>query len=190
MAKQVDILTAKARQTRQNILWAARDILGRKGMDAINVMEVCAEAGVGRTSFYNYFDDIDALVDAVAVDAASAMKAQFDASHLGKPRGMPRLEECLRMLLTAASEDPATMMLLTALAAQGGPIRDLLRNEIVQEFGHPDQQDDEATCLKAEFLTSVVLALSRDIASGRATSGSIPGFVSMMMASAVTQRSF
>ena len=87
-----------------------------------------------------------------------------DIRHLGKPRGLPRLEECLRMLLTAGSEDPATMMLLTALAAQGGPIRDLLRNEIVQELGGPDQQEDDATCLKAEFLTSVVLALSRDIA--------------------------
>lgn len=190
MAKQVDTLTAKARQTRQNILWAARDILGRKGMDAINVMEVCAEAGVGRTSFYNYFDDIDALVDAVAVDAAGAMKAQFDALHLGEPRGLPRLEKCLCMLLTAGSEDPGTMLLLTTLAAQEGSIRDLLRNEIVQELGRPDQQEDDATSIMAEFLTSVVLALSRDIASGRATSGSIPGFVSMMMASTVTERSF
>jgi AcrR family transcriptional regulator len=190
LAKQVDTLTAKARQTRQNILWAARDILGRKGMDAINVMEVCAEAGVGRTSFYNYFDDIDALVDAVAVDAASAIKAQFDALHLGEPRGLPRLEKCLRMLLTAGSEDPGTMLLLTTLAAHEGPIRDLLRYEIVQELGRPEQQEYDATSVKAEFLTSVVLALSRDIASGRATSGSIPGYVSMMMASTVTERSF
>jgi AcrR family transcriptional regulator len=188
LAKLVDNLTAKARRTRQNIIQAARDILGRKGVGAVNVMEVCAAANVGRTSFYNYFDDIDGVIAAVAADAAIAMREQFDALHSDEPRGLARLEKCLLMLLVAGEEDPSLVMLLTSLAASEDTIRDLLREEIRQELKGAGLDGGETTDAQADFLTSVVLTLSRDITSGRTTTASIPTYVRMMMASTGMRR--
>lgn len=183
MAKPVDNLTAKARRTRQNIVLAARDVLGRRGVAGVNVMEVCAAAKVGRTSFYNYFDDIDAVIAAIATDAAITMKEQFDGLHTGEPRGLFRLEKCLHMLLVTAKKDPSLVLLLTSLAVNEGSIRDLLSEEIRQELKGAGLDTGDEADLKAEFLTSVVLTLSRDIALGRATTASIPAYVTMMMAS-------
>lgn len=188
MAKLVGNLTAKARRTRQNIVLAARDILGRKGVAGVNVMEVCAAANVGRTSFYNYFDDIDAVIAAIATDAALAMREQFDALHAGEPRGLVRLEKCLHMLLVTAKKDPSLVLLLTSLAVSEGPIRDFLIEEIRQELKGAGLDTGDEADLKADFLTSVVLTLSRDIALGRTTTASIPTYIAMMMASTDMRR--
>lgn len=189
MAKHVETLTAKARCTRSNIICAARGIVGPKGVAGVNVMEVCAVAEVGRTSFYNYFDDIDDLIEAVATDAALVIKARFDAIHTDQPRGLARLEKCLQMLLVTAVEDPETVLLLTSLTANGGPIRDMLRHEIVEELQATDSTNSAAYEAQADVLTSCVLALSRDIASTRVPAGdAIPSYVSMLLAAAVSQK--
>ncbi len=186
MAKLLDDLTAKARRTRSEIVSAARGIVGHKGIAGVNVMEICAAADVGRTSFYNYFDDIDDLVEAVAADAAQAIRLQFEVLHSDEPRGSSRLEKCLQMLLETALQDPETVLLLTSLAANGSPVRDVLQLEILAELRGGNHTDEEQMLSKAHFLTSSVLALSRDIASGQAPREEIPSFVLMLMASAVS----
>lgn len=186
MAKQLQNLTTKARRTRSEIVSAARGIVGRKSIAGVNVMEVCAAADVGRTSFYNYFDDIDDLVEAVATDAAQAIRVQFEVLHSGKPRGSDRLKKCLHMLLETAVQDPETVLLLTALAANGSPVRDVLQLEILAELRGANHTDEEQMLAKAHFLTSSILALSRDIASAHAKREEIPSFVSMLMASAAS----
>ena len=189
MAKHVDTLTAKARRTRSDIIRAARGIVGHKGVTGVNVMEVCAVADVGRTSFYNYFDDIDDLVEAVATDAAKAIKAQFDALHSEQPRGLARLEKCLQMLLVTAVEDPETVLLLTSLAADDWPIRDMLHHEIVEELKATGSTNTATLEAQADVLTSSALALSRDIASARVPAGdAIPTYVTMLLAAAVSQK--
>lgn len=184
MAKLLENLTAKARRTRSEIVRAARGIVGLKGIAGVNVMEVCAAADVGRTSFYNYFDDIDGLVEAVAADVAQAIRVQFEGLHSDEPRGSNRLEKCLYMLFETAVQDPETVLLLTSLAVNGSPVRDVLQLEILEELRGANHTDEEQLLSKAHFLTSCILALSRDFASGQATRKDIPSFVMMLMDSA------
>lgn len=186
MAKLLENLTAKARRTRSEIVSAARGIVGHKGIAGVSVMEVCAAADVGRTSFYNYFDDIDDLLGAVATDVAQAIKAQFDVLHTGEPRGLARLEKCLFLLLETGAQDSETMLLLTSLAANGSPVRDVLHQEILAELRGAGLENEKQLVAKAHFLTSGVLALSRDIASAHAAREEIPCFVSMLVASAAS----
>lgn len=189
MAKHVETLTAKARRTRSDIIRAARGMVGHKGVTGVNVMEVCAVADVGRTSFYNYFDDIDDLVEAVATDAANVIKAQFNALHTDEIRGLARLERCLHMLLVTGTEDPKTVLLLTSLAADGWPIRDMLRREIMEELQAIDSTNTATLEAQADVLTSSVLALSRDIASTRVPAGdAIPTYVTMLLAAVAAQK--
>ena len=82
---ELDNLTPKARRTRAALIKAAKSLIGREGTAGVNVMTACAEANVGRTSFYNYFEDIDVLIAAVAFEAAADIKARFDESGIEIP---------------------------------------------------------------------------------------------------------
>jgi AcrR family transcriptional regulator len=57
--------TAKGRATRERILAAAGDLMIERGVAATSLDDVLAEAGVSKSQLYHYFDDKDALVDAV-----------------------------------------------------------------------------------------------------------------------------
>lgn len=160
-------LTPKARRTRASLLEAGQRLMGRHGTAGVNVMAVCAEAVVGRTSFYNYFNDVDELLEAVAMEAAAGIRAKFDHLHADQPRGRVRLKACLRMILCLAVEDAETALLLTALAEAIPDVRGLVCAEIHAELsaiGDPKIEDVEGL---SSFLSITILALARQFAEGQ-----------------------
>ena len=172
MAKLATDLTPKARRTRSSLIEAAQTIIGVGGVSGVTVMEVCDTAGVGRTSFYNYFDDVSALIENVALEAAEAVKFRFDQLHDGQPRGLLRLEKCLVMIQTMASDEPESMLLLTSLAQTVVSIPNMLQREFEQELDGAELEGSlHLTDLRREalirFLTISTLALSREMALGR-----------------------
>lgn len=68
-------LTPKAKHIHAALFCAARQMLGQKGKQGVTVMNVCEHAGVGRTSFYNYFQDVDDLITSIAEETGRAVKA-------------------------------------------------------------------------------------------------------------------
>jgi AcrR family transcriptional regulator len=71
-------VTPKGRRTREALLEAGAVVAERSGLAGLSVAAVTAEAGVAKGTFYVYFDDRDAFIDALhrrfyaAVDAALA----------------------------------------------------------------------------------------------------------------------
>jgi AcrR family transcriptional regulator len=70
--------TAKGRQTRAQLLEAARTVFERKGYIDASVEDIVTEAGVARGSFYTYFEDklevfrlLSSEVNAAVMDAVS-----------------------------------------------------------------------------------------------------------------------
>lgn len=183
MANPLENLTPKARRTRAQLITAARGIIGRKGVGELSVAELCDTAKVGRTSFYNYFEDVSVLVGAVALEAAQAIKSQFDNMHKDEPRGLARLEACLEMLLAVGVEEPETALLLTSLSQHDRTIRSILRDEIATELGAAGIDDVAVRRAITDYLTTALLALVRDIALERISDTNAKDFVSMMMAS-------
>ncbi len=179
-------LTPKAKRTRAALVSAARTLIGEKGATSLTVMEVCDVAGVGRTSFYNYFNDADALIEAVAVFAAEAVKDEFNALHEDVPRGLERLQQCLTMVLNIAADDPETALLITALAQSTSAIPYLLRYEITQELkgavnaGSISWSAPKSDAL-AQFLTLSTLAICREIALGKLPKDQIAAHVGIMI---------
>lgn len=183
MTNPLENLTPKARRTRAQLIAAARSIIGRKGVGELSVAEVCDTARVGRTSFYNYFEDVWDLVGAVVLEAAQAIKSQFDDMHEDEPRGLARLEACLEMLLAVGVEEPETALLLTSLSQHDRTIRSILSNEIASELDAAGIGDVTARRAITDYLTTTLLALVRDIALDRISDANAKSFVSMMMAS-------
>ena len=166
-------LTPKARRTRTSLLDAGRKLTGLYGSAGVNVMAVCAEAGVGRTSFYNYFEDVEALVAAVAIEAAKEIKARFDNLHSCQPRGRERLRACLKMILLLAVENPDTTLLLTSLVRSSPEVRNLLWSEIHTELSAVDELQKEDVTKLSDFLAITTLALARQFAEGDLAPSSI-----------------
>ena len=178
MAKPLDTLTPKARRTRQTLIDAARVVIGQDGLAGLNVMRVCQMAGVGRTSFYDYFDSADGLTEAVAAESVQTFKARFDAAHLDLPRGLLRLRSCLRFVLQLTVDDPETALLLTSLATGNGSVRSVIRAEIAEEL------NGAKLCSPAleQYLSTTLLAQTRELARGRSKAAHLNEIVQMMMA--------
>lgn len=181
MARPIENLTPKARKTRADILFAARNIIGRNGIEGVNVMTVCEVAHVGRTSFYNYFTDTDELISAVAIEAANRIKAHFDTLHQDEPRGMSRLRACLEMILHIGTEDPETALLLTSLTRGDRAIRHLLHAEIRAELASEGALQRADLKTTADFLSLSVLAVLREIAEGGLQKGQVNRLVELML---------
>ena len=173
MHSDPDDLTPKARRTRASLLVAGRRLFGLHGRAGVNVMAVCAEAGVGRTSFYKYFEDVEGLLDAVVLEAARDIKARFDKLHSGQPRGRERLKACLRMILSVAVEEPETALLLTSLAQTTSVIEDLIRSEIFAELSAASDPHIEDVLSLSGFLSIAILALARRFSEGNFANDSV-----------------
>lgn len=186
MAKPIDDLTPKARRTRASLVAAARSIIGKNGVAGLNVMDVCDAAGVGRTSFYNYFDGANSLVETVASSAAEEVRKNFNAQHEDVPRGLKRLERCLDMILRIATDDPETALLLTSLADNSPAIPKLLREEILNELegaglgGRGDQPHISIDALATHLAVSE-LGICRKIALGEIAKDQIAAHVGFML---------
>ncbi len=183
MNSKIDGLTPKARRTRSAILTSAGTLIGRDGVKGVSVLSVCSEAGIGRTSFYNYFRDVDALISAVALEAATGIKDRFDRLHTDQPRGRDRLKACFEMILTLATEDRETMLLLTSLAQMTPEIEQTLNAEIVAELSANAHTSPEETALLGQFLSISTIAFSRHLAEGKLHEDSVQQLLEFLMRS-------
>ena len=174
-------LTPKARRTRSALLAAARAELGHRGVAGLNVMSVCEKAGVGRTSFYNYFDDTDALVSTVAHETAIDIRERFASLHADVPRGFARLEACLRMILETAVDEPEAILLVASLTSSVPEIMELLQIEISAELTAFAPVPEEDQPVVVNYLAQTVLALAHQMALGNLAENSIDKHVEFMM---------
>jgi AcrR family transcriptional regulator len=177
----IEDLTPKARRTRSALLVAARAELGHRGVAGLNVMAVCERAGVGRTSFYNYFEDTDALVSTVAHETAIEIKERFASLHSDVPRGFARLEACLSMILETAVDDPEAILLVASLASSVPEIMELLQIEISAELAAFAPVPEEDQPVLGNHLAQTVLALAHQMALGNLAKNSIDRHVEFMM---------
>lgn len=77
MKKQPEI----TEQTRKNIISAFCDLYEQKPIEQISVKEVITAAGYNRSTFYEYFDDIYALLAYIENDVINYIKANYDNSR-------------------------------------------------------------------------------------------------------------
>ena len=175
-------LTPKAKRTQAAILDATQSILGEKGVQGVSVKSVCTAANVGRTSFYSYFSSTIDLIKAISVETVTAFKTEFEALHSGDPRGLERLENCIRMIFFHAATDPKSTLLLTSLATRDNSIGALIGDEILLELRGADLMAQAEAEQLTRFLTLSILATSREIALGHIPASHIENYVSFAMA--------
>jgi len=162
---------------------AARSEIGKNGVSGVTVVSVCTEAGVGRTSFYNYFADTDALITEVATEAATGIKDRFDQLHKAEPKGRGRLRACIGMILTLSIDDREFMLLVTSLAQSVPAVAELLETEIIAELSAESMGGRDAVKACARHLAITTIAVARHLAEGRIPKGEVDRHVDFLMRS-------
>ena len=144
-------------------------------------MGVCESAGVGRTSFYNYFEDTEALVSVVAQEAARDIKERFDFLHKNVPRGRDRLKACLGMILKTATDEPQVIRVAASLSTSVPEIMKPLQTEILAELSVFTVSPEEDQLVLGQYLARTVLALAHQLALGNLPKHDIDRHVEYMM---------
>ncbi|MCA9624084.1 MAG: TetR/AcrR family transcriptional regulator [Myxococcales bacterium] len=136
----------KADDRRAQILGCARQVFAQRGFHVTSVADICAEAGIGRGTLYQYFDNKRDLFLAVLEDIAQRVREVIEgrpavvevpgAAEATREVVIAFCERRLRRVLDAVFMDEASLRLLwkEARAVDGGSDRIVRRvDEIVRD---------------------------------------------------------
>src|ERR1700690_176100 len=112
--------TDRRDQGRRELIQPGLQLFGTRGIAAVGIVDVCAEAGLTKRYFYENFASIDALAEAVFEHVTGNLVAMVaPAIEIGAGRDpRPALTVYIRALLS----DPRVVRLL-AVESQTGPLK-------------------------------------------------------------------
>lgn len=78
-------MPAHAKTSEQNIVYAARGLLEKHGLDGFSMNDVARVVGVRAPSLYGRFADRDALIDAIELEAFGEIRRALEAAAQADP---------------------------------------------------------------------------------------------------------
>ena len=158
----------KKERTRRQLIAAGLRVLARKGQ-GLTVSDVVAEAEVSNGTFYNYFDDREALVEAVAEHSALALAAAAAREPVDDPAR--RFALATTHVLRHAREDDTWARVMLRLVGRPGSGLDLaryLREDLAEGAaqGRFEVGPDDATLDQVAGL--IVMTIRRIVQGGAA----------------------
>jgi AcrR family transcriptional regulator len=72
---------ARAAETRRRLIRTATSLWNERGFDGVTVEEICAGAGVGRTTFYLHFDSKEQLLRILARATSAGVAEELEAAR-------------------------------------------------------------------------------------------------------------
>jgi len=106
-------------RTRRRLLGAAFLLLGTEQGRSVRIEEICAEAGVSRATFYNYFSSTDEMYAALSFDLSHAFNIAVRATMARMEGTAERASAGLRYYLDRAREDPRWGWAMVHISAAG-----------------------------------------------------------------------
>jgi AcrR family transcriptional regulator len=170
-ASATDRRARRRAETRGRLIEAARVTFARQGIDATRINEITDEADVGFGSFYNYFDNKEAIVAAVVEDAAEAAGQAIEVAtrDLDDPAEVVAIAH--RSLIHHAAEDPEWGWLLVRLEISHDLVFAALRPFAARDLGRGidagrfDVDDRDVALIAAG---GALLGVLRAVLQGRA----------------------
>jgi AcrR family transcriptional regulator len=134
------------RSQRERLLAAVVRVTVAKGYESTTVGDILGEAGVGRESFYELFDDKLGCMVAAHQILLDDLEERVREVYLGEGPWPPRLREALRVALEWFAADPeATRFLLVETSTVGPTFRSIFKREYGRFTGLLDAGFDDST---------------------------------------------
>jgi AcrR family transcriptional regulator len=154
---------------RRRLLEAGLELFGTRGIAAVGVGDVCAEAGLTKRYFYESFPSIEALAEAVFEEVRTGILARVVPAIVAGGAGdaRPAIEAYVR----AVTEDPRVLRLLAFETSQGplARYRDGFATNAVETWlalVGPDIEDRHRTRLRAYAFVGASAQVGQAWASG------------------------
>jgi AcrR family transcriptional regulator len=120
-----------ARSQRERLLAAVVNVTARKGYEETSVADILEDAGVGRESFYELFDDKRACFLAAHAALVDRLEAAVQAAYDEPGPWAERIRKCLAAMLEWFAADPAAARVTVVELAAIGPVS---RERFEQDF--------------------------------------------------------
>ncbi|HEX5990875.1 MAG TPA: TetR/AcrR family transcriptional regulator [Solirubrobacterales bacterium] len=132
------------RSQRERLLAAVVRVTVAKGYESTTVGDILGEAGVGRESFYELFDDkLDCMVAAHKL-LLDDLEERIRAAYIGDGPWAPRVREGLQATLEWFAADPeASRFLLIETSTVGPAFRSIFQTEYARFTGLLDEGFDD-----------------------------------------------
>ncbi|MFK8024204.1 MAG: TetR family transcriptional regulator [Ilumatobacter sp.] len=118
----------KRRQTRRRLVEAGTRVIAERGPGHVSAADVAAEADVAVGTFYNHFNSVDALIDAVAHELGRGIEIGRDTLAEIEHDPSRRVTLGVLQLLEMADTAPAAAAAFVGLAAVRPEFRGRLRS--------------------------------------------------------------
>jgi len=118
--------TSRGARTRARLLQATREVVALRGFVAARVEDIVAIAGVSHGTFYTYFDNKAAALDALIDVAAAELQAVVDAPWDG-PDGASAIGAVIGRFVAAFADHADVVRVWIEAAAHDPVVADRLR---------------------------------------------------------------
>lgn len=105
----------KRERTRGELVAAAERLVAARGLDAVSIDDITAEADVAKGTFYTHFDDKDALATAIGKRIRDELEQQIAARNEAVGDAAERLANGLSSVLAFAIANPVRARALLRL---------------------------------------------------------------------------
>jgi AcrR family transcriptional regulator len=112
-------LSGKRGRTRKGIFAATFKLIGHERGLNVRIEEICAEAGVSRGTFYNYFSSMEELFQVLAVELSHDFNASVVTTILQIDSRAERTNAAIQHYLKRARRDSAWGWAMVHLSAMG-----------------------------------------------------------------------
>jgi AcrR family transcriptional regulator len=123
-----------SRSQRERLLEATMRIVASKGYAATTVADLTREAGISRTTFYEFFEDKEACFLAAYDSAVERLVRRISGAYESEERWPDRARAGLAALLEALAEDPLLARLAFVDVAAAGPAAQRRQRAAVQRL--------------------------------------------------------
>jgi AcrR family transcriptional regulator len=122
------------RSQRERLLAAVVRVTAAKGYEAMSVADILAEAGVGRESFYDLFDDKRDCILAAHTLLIDNLEATVKATYDEPGPWVDRVRNSVGAMLDWFAADPAAARVTIVELAAVGPVSRLRFQEVFDRF--------------------------------------------------------
>lgn len=104
--KEVRAQTGRTARTRASLLESGRKLFAERPFDAVAIDDIVHEAGVAKGTFYNHFDDKDALLVAIVTDIRERIEAKVKMVNAEVADPAARIARAICVYAAMAADDP------------------------------------------------------------------------------------
>lgn len=122
-----EVKSRKGHRAREAIFEAAIQLAGSEGLAALNVSRITEVAGIGRASFYNYFDSVDDVLSELVKRLQEELEEALTEVHGQYERGAARFAACIDEVVSRLSADADFANLCREMMRESEEVREQFR---------------------------------------------------------------